>query len=67
MSKFIPRKNVYDECERQQIAKAKSLADIKSAQAKIKRAEELGEKICLTADETREVCRAVNFSMEIEK
>ena len=67
MSKFIPRTKVYDECERQAIAQAKSLADIKSAMAKIKKAEELSEKIVLTADETREVCRAVNFNMEIDK
>lgn len=66
MSKFIPRKNVYDECERQQIAKAKSLRDIDTAMAKIKKSEETGEKIVLTSDELREVQRAMNFNMVID-
>lgn len=66
MSNFIPRAKVLDECERQAIAKAKSLALIRSVQAKIKKAEELNEKFVLTQDELREVERSMKFNMEIE-
>jgi len=71
MSKFIPRKNVYDECERQQIAKAKSLVDLNNAKIKIQKLKDTNQDVnlanVLTSDELREVQRAVKYNMEIEE